>query len=64
MEKGKTFKKLPQPEMESTIELLEDDLGYEIGGKAWSLKELATAAKDLVRDVTGCIQRPKTTDPG
>lgn len=58
MGKGDAFKKLPQPEMDGTIALLGDDIGYAIGGKVWSLKEMSTAAKDLVRDVTGCIQRP------
>lgn len=57
--KGDAFKKLPHPEMEGTIALLDDDVGYEIGGKVWSLNEVSTAAKDLVRDVTGCIQRPR-----
>lgn len=59
MGKGEAFKKLPRPEMEGTIALLDDDVGYEIGGKVWSLKRLSTAAKDLVRDVTRCIQRPR-----
>lgn len=56
MGKGDAFKKLPQPEMEATIALLDEDIGYEIGGKLWSLKEISTAAKDLAVDVTGCIQ--------
>ncbi len=55
MRKGESFKKLPHPEMEGAIALLDDDVGYEIGGKVWSLRTLSTAAKDLVRDVTGCI---------
>lgn len=55
MGKGDSFKKLPHPEMEGAIALLEDDLGYEIGGKVWSLRKLSTASKDLMRDVTRCV---------
>lgn len=54
--KGNAFDKLPQPELEGHIALLDDDVGYQIGGKVWSIRELAIAAKDLVRDVSGCLQ--------
>lgn len=53
--KGDAFKKLPDPETEGAIALLAEDVAYEIGGKVWSINELAVAAKDLVRDIGRCL---------
>jgi hypothetical protein len=54
--KGSAYDKLPRPELGGHIALLDEDVGYHIGGKVWSIQTFATAAKDLVRDVSGCLE--------
>jgi hypothetical protein len=53
--KGDAYAKLPDPSIEGAIALLDDDVAYEIGGKVWAIRKLATAAKDLVRDIGRCV---------
>ena len=53
--KGDALKKLPDQNLDGAIALLEEDVAYVIGGKVWKLGDLAVAAKDLVRDVTSCL---------
>lgn len=58
--KGDAYAKLPDPNLGSIMALSDDDVTYLIGGKDWSIRELARAAKDLVRDVGGCVQQTRT----
>lgn len=58
--KGDAYTKLPKPDLGSIMALSDDDVTYLIGGKYWSIGELAVAAKDLVRDIGGCVQGSRT----
>lgn len=53
--KGDAFSRLPEPELGSALAVLEDDVAYFIGGKAWSTTKLADAAGELVSSVRACI---------
>lgn len=52
---GDAFSRLPTPELKTAIAVLEDDVAYFVGGKAWSVGKLADAATNLVSSVRQCI---------
>ncbi len=52
--RGDAYRKLPDPTGEDTVALLDDDVAYALGGKVWSIRRIAVAAKDLVRDIGRC----------
>ena len=54
-EKGDAFSRLPDPQLGTAIAVVDDDVAYFIGGKAWSLGKLADAANDLVTSIRRCV---------
>jgi hypothetical protein len=60
--KGDAYSKLPEPELGSALAVLEDDVAYFIGGKAWSTSKLADAAGELVSAVRACIANRDARD--